>query len=90
MAVHPRSQSVPQSEKDYYDLIKANLKNPTQESVDRAQEIFNRALDDGIWESPLGNTGCSYDTYVKSDGNYAVAARKAIQVARTYLSKIKE
>lgn len=90
MVSHVRAQSVPQSEKDYYYIIKANLRNPTEESVNKAQEIYDRGLEDGIWECPLGNIGCSFDTYQKSEGNYAVAAQKAIQVARTYLSKIKE
>ena len=90
MVSHVRAQSVPQSEKDYYDIIRAHLKKPTEASVAIALKIYGDALDRGVWESPLGNIGCSYDTYVKSKGNYAVAAQKAIQAARLALSEVKE
>jgi hypothetical protein len=75
------------SESDVYELIVKTLKSPTQETVDKAQQIYEVALEGCVWSSPMGDMGCSFHTYEKSEENYGVAAKRAIEAARKSLTK---
>jgi len=88
MASRIRSESLPviNDEYRYYCNIKNTLKAGTEDAISVAQRIFDEALDECVWTAPLGNMSCSYDSYVKSDGNYCVMAKKAIEAARAALS----
>ncbi len=76
------------TEFDCYESIVKTLQSTTQEAVDKAQQIYDKALEDFVWPSPMGNIGCSFRTYQRSEeNNYAVAAKKAIEIARAALLK---
>jgi hypothetical protein len=88
MAHHVRSMSMPQTEQDYYKLIQYTLSNPTVENVAKAQNYYDLALEKCIWNSPLGDMGCSFETHMRSAGNYAIMSQRMIESAREALNRI--
>lgn len=91
MATAVRSYSAcSMNEESCYESIKTALQKPlTQAKVDRAQAIYDQAMDDAVWVSPLGDASCSFDTHFRSSDNYCIKAKRVIEAARSALYKVK-
>ncbi len=75
------------TEKDCYFEIKSILGDLSFESLNKAQKIFDEALRNGVWQNPMGENGCSYETYELSlEKNYCILSTDLIQSSREALS----
>lgn len=85
-----RSHSTLETERDYFNRIKDTLSDVNESTIKKAQELFDRATDDCIWESPMGDSGCSFLTHSRSvEKNYYTRASQLIREASKSLVKQK-